>query len=308
MRGTIRWVLLLFLLQNAILSGQDDLFDWNQTPDLFPGIKHAFLETKQPRPLKINVIRIDLTRKDLRFMTVKRDPDWGKPMPDYPSLPIRTRRLTVKKFMQNALDRGIDMLVAVNASPWSPWKPPYTHSYAAKLGLVISDGEIVDEVNGRPVFLITKKGDFQIRKVGKNEDTSDIQLALPGFTIILENGKVVNGKKLAPRTAYGLTAQNRYMLIMTIDGRMKGISEGVSIKELGEWMRKFGAEKAINMDGGGSTTLVVSDGKGGIRRLNAGIFYRTVASSLGIYRIKTPDNNPVPQPPEYRENNRSAEK
>jgi len=288
MRGTIRFVLLLFLLQNIILTGQDDFFDWNQTPDLFPGIKHAFLDTKQPRPLKINVIRVDLARKDLRFMTVKRDPDWGKPMPDYPSLPIRTRRLTVRKFMQNAREQGIDMLVAVNAAPWSPWKPPYTHSYAAKLGLLISDGEVVDEANGRPVFLITKKGEFQIRKVGKNEDVSDIQLAVPGFSIILENGRTMGDKKLAPRTSYGLSAGNRYMLIMTIDGRMKGISEGVSTKELGAWMQKFGAEKAINMDGGGSTTLVVSDGKGGIRRLNFGLLYRTVSASLGIYRVGAP--------------------
>ena len=36
MKKTLAWcVLLLFLLQNVILSGQDDLFDWNQTPDLF---------------------------------------------------------------------------------------------------------------------------------------------------------------------------------------------------------------------------------------------------------------------------------
>ena len=304
MRGKIRWVLLLFLLQNIVLYGQVDLYDWDRTPDLFPGIKHVFLDMKQPRPLKINVIRVDLSRKDLRFMTVKRDPDWGKPMPDYPSLPIRTRRLTVKKFMQNARDRGIDMLVAVNAAPWSPWKTPYTHSYAAKLGLLISDGEVVDEANGRPVFLITKKGEFQIRKVAKNEDVSEIQLSVPGFAIILENGKTKGDKRLAPRTAYGLSSGNHYMFIMTIDGRMKGISEGVTTKELGEWMRKFGAEKAINMDGGGSTTLVVSDGQGGIKRLNSQIIYRTVASSLGIYRVKTPDSNPVG----YRGNNRAEEK
>ena len=294
MRGMIRWILLLFLLQNIVLSGQDDFYDWDRTPDLFPGIKHAFLDTKQPRPLIINVIRVDLSRKDLRFMTVKRDPDWGKPMPDYPSLPIRTRRRTVRKFMQDARDRGIDMLVAVNAAPWSPWKPPYTHSYAAKLGLLISNGEVVDEANGRPVFLITKKGEFHIRKIAKNEDVSESQLSVPGFAIILENGKSRGGNWLAPRTAYGLSAQNRYMIIMTIDGRMKGISEGVTTRELGEWMRNFGAEKAINMDGGGSTTLMVSDGKDGTRRLNAAIFYRPVGASLGIYRVKQTADTPSP--------------
>jgi len=34
---------------------------------------------------------------------------------------------------------------------------------------------------------------------------------------------------------------------------------------------------------------VVSDGKGGIRKLNTNLFYRTVATSLGIFRIKKND-------------------
>ncbi|MBO4631448.1 MAG: phosphodiester glycosidase family protein, partial [Lentisphaeria bacterium] len=269
------------------LTAQEDLYDWSKTPDLFPGIKHVFIDTDQPRPLKINVIRIDLTRNDLRFMTVKRDPDWGKPMPDYPSLPIRVRRLSTWKFMRNALDCGIDMLLAVNATPWSPWKIPYTHSYGAKMGLVISDGDKIEEANGRPVFLITKDGNFQTRKVAKGEDVSNIRLALAGFSMILENGQVKDGKKnLGPRTAYGLSENRHYMIIMTVDGRMPGYSEGVNIRELGEWIRKYGASVALNMDGGGSTTLVVSDGKGGIRKLNKSLFYRTVATSLGICRIK----------------------
>jgi len=276
-------------------SAQEKLFDWSGIPDLFPGIKHVFIDTDTPRPLKINVIRIDLTRKDLGFMTVKRDPDWGKPMPDHPSLPIRTRRITVPAFMENARDQGIDMLVAVNATAWSPWKPPYTHTYAAKMGLVISDGEMIDEANGRPVFLITKKGEFQIRKIAKGEDVSHIRLALTGFAMILENGKTMGSPKLAPRTAYGLSENNHYMIIMTVDGRMKGISEGLGTKELGEWMRQYGAVVALNMDGGGSTTLVVFDGKDGFRRLTTKLFYRKVATALGIYRIGSPPEKTEPE-------------
>ena len=275
------------LLTFFLLSAQEEPFDWTKADELFPGIRHVFLKTDRPRPLRINVILVDLKRSDLRFMTVKRDPDWGKPMPDYPSYLIRVRRLTVWKFMDNALRQGIDMLVAVNATPWGPWKPPYTHSYAAKMGLVISDGDKIEEANGRPVFLITDKNEFQIRKIARGEDTSGIRLALAGFAMILENGHVVKGRpKLGPRTAYGLSEDAGKMIIMTVDGRMKGFSEGVSTPELGEWMRKFGAFNALNMDGGGSTTLLVSDGRGGSRRLTANPFYRTVATSLGIYRAK----------------------
>ena len=284
-----RTIFVSFLLLTAFLlpAQEGQLFDWSKADELFPGIRHVFLKTELPRPMRINVICIDLKRKDLRFMTVKRDPGWGSPMPDYPALPIRVRRLTVWKFMDNARYRGIDMLVAVNATPWSPWKPPYTHSYAAKMGLVISDGDKIEEANGHPAFLITRKNEFQIRKIARGEDTSGIQLALSGFAMILENGIVLKGpQKLAPRTAYGLSKDASKMIIITVDGRMHGFSEGISTPELGEWMRKFGAYNALNMDGGGSTTLLVYDGRGGIRQLTANLFYRTVATSLGIFRIK----------------------
>ena len=282
-----RFLFPLFLLLACTLRAEEGEHDWSGTPELFPGIKHVFLDTDAPRPLKINVIRVDLTNRDLRFMTVKKDPDWGKPMPDFPSLPIRTCRVTTYQFMRSALDAGKEMLVAVNATPWGPWKFPYTHKYAAKMGLVISEGEKIEEADGRPVFLITKKGEFQIRKIAKGEDTSQIRLALGGFSIILENGAVKNvrAKTLAPRTAYGLSKDRRCMFIMTVDGRMAGFSEGVTIAELGGWIRRYGAADALNMDGGGSTTLVVSDGKGGIRRLNKSHYCRPVATSLGIYRV-----------------------
>ena len=285
---TGRFLLPLFLLLACTLQGEEGVHDWSKTPELFPGIKYVFLDTDRPRPLKINVIRVDLTRKDLRFVTVKKDPDWGKPMPDFPSLPIRTRRITTYQFMRNALDEGKEMLLAVNATPWRPWTFPHNHKYAAKMGLVISEGVKIEESNGRPAFLITKNGEFQIRKFAKEEDTSHIRLALGGFSMILENGVVRPDRKkiLAPRTAYGLSKDRRWMFIITVDGRMEGVSEGVTTEELGGWIRKYGASDALNMDGGGSTTLLVSDGKGGIRKLNKSLFYRTVATSLGICRVK----------------------
>ena len=271
-------------------AAEDDLYNWSRSTELFPGIRHAFLNTKKPRPLKINVLRIDLTRKDIGFKTAKRDPDWGKPMPDYPTEQIRVYRETSREFLLNARRDGIDMLAAANATPWTPWRSPWTHRYGAKLGLVISDGIMVDEIRAkRPSFIITKKGEYQIRVVDKEEDLSGIQLAVTGFGMILENGKVLGtpGKKpkLAPRTGYGLSKDNHYLIIMTIDGRMEGVSEGVSTYELGGWMLRFGAETALNMDGGGSTTMVVFDGKKDVRKLNCNPFYRKVAASLGVYRI-----------------------
>jgi exopolysaccharide biosynthesis protein len=49
-------------------------------------------------------------------------------------------------------------------------------------------------------------------------------------------------------------------LLVTVDGRQKGYSIGMALRQLAELLLEFGAVDAINLDGGGSTTMVV-DGK-----------------------------------------------
>ena len=64
-----------------------------------------------------------------------------------------------------------------------------------------------------------------------------------------------------PRTAVALT-ENGHFLMIAVDGRKKGISEGMSARELTRFLeRHFHPQYALNMDGGGSTTLCV-EGEG----------------------------------------------
>ena len=58
-----------------------------------------------------------------------------------------------------------------------------------------------------------------------------------------------------PRTAIGVNAKGQILLVV-IDGRRKG-SRGATLVELAEVMRGFNAVQALNLDGGGSTTMVV---------------------------------------------------
>jgi hypothetical protein len=59
-----------------------------------------------------------------------------------------------------------------------------------------------------------------------------------------------------PRTAVGVRADGRILLV-TVDGRQPELSVGMSIGELAALLRELGAVEAINMDGGGSTAMVV---------------------------------------------------
>jgi hypothetical protein len=62
----------------------------------------------------------------------------------------------------------------------------------------------------------------------------------------------------APRTALGFTADHK-LLLVTVNGRQPGVSVGMTLTELAELMLELGAVNAMNLDGGGSTTMVIRD-------------------------------------------------
>jgi Phosphodiester glycosidase len=57
-----------------------------------------------------------------------------------------------------------------------------------------------------------------------------------------------------PRAAFGVS--DEWLVAVACDGRRSRVDDGLSMQELAEVMVEFGAESAINLDGGGSTTLV----------------------------------------------------
>ena len=59
-----------------------------------------------------------------------------------------------------------------------------------------------------------------------------------------------------PRTAIARLNDGRILLV-TVDGRQPEVSVGISLTGLADLLLEFGASEAINLDGGGSTTMVV---------------------------------------------------
>lgn len=64
------------------------------------------------------------------------------------------------------------------------------------------------------------------------------------------------GVRRNPRTLAGITAKGK-LLLVTVDGRQPGWSVGASFKESAQIMRSLGAVDAVNLDGGGSTTMTI---------------------------------------------------
>ena len=98
-------------------------------------------------------------------------------------------------------------------------------------------------------------------------DWSSVSNALGGYPSLVTDGtahaEVYEGETVwsatdwsaNPRTAVGLNSSNDLMLV-TVDGRTSA-GDGLTTPALAELMRDLGARQAINLDGGGSTTMVI---------------------------------------------------
>lgn len=64
-----------------------------------------------------------------------------------------------------------------------------------------------------------------------------------------------------PRSAVGLARLGKRLILVAVDGRQKPYSDGMSLGELAKLMLSLGANEALNLDGGGSTTMVIADPK-----------------------------------------------
>jgi hypothetical protein len=252
------------LASKPLYATTGSTFSWCTSNPTYPvteigtGILHSKFTVMSPRRMAINAIRVDMANPKIRFHTTGRHASWGQPMPDYPSKIIRTQRQTTRDFLAASRSAGMNMVVAVNAAPWEPWVFPYNHQYADNLGLAVSNGVLVCDGKSSPSFIVRKDGALEMRTTTPGTDISNILHAVSGFEFVLSNG-VINGindtANLNPRTSVGLSEDKRYLVILTIDGRRSGHSDGATQFDLGKWLRDFGSWHGINMDGGGSTTL-----------------------------------------------------
>lgn len=79
-------------------------------------------------------------------------------------------------------------------------------------------------------------------------------LVIDGKVSVTEDEEVGKAMSSNPRTAIGIVDELHYLFVVS-DGRTS-VSEGLSLRELAEFMQSLGADIAYNLDGGGSSTMV----------------------------------------------------
>jgi exopolysaccharide biosynthesis protein len=94
---------------------------------------------------------------------------------------------------------------------------------------------------------------------------------------------VVDDREMHPRTAIGYDRDTGNVLLLVVDGR-QSFSRGYTMVELAEMMIELGADEALNLDGGGSTTMVAHKpgGRVAVRNSPSDGAQRKVANGLTI--------------------------
>ena len=85
-----------------------------------------------------------------------------------------------------------------------------------------------------------------------------LEQLIGGNTWLVQNGvpNPDNGDR-HPRTSVGFNQDTTIFYLFVVDGRQPGFSIGMSYKELGDYMKIWGVHNGLNLDGGGSSTMVV---------------------------------------------------
>ncbi len=128
-------------------------------------------------------------------------------------------------------------------------------------------------------------------------DASKIKEAIGGNTLIVENGQIcsftndIPGQN--PRTALGVSASGDTLYMVTVDGRQEDCP-GFTQTELANFMIELGCRTAINLDGGGSTTMVTKDKFTDTQAVQNNVSsLRRVSNALGVTSSLAPLSKPV---------------
>jgi hypothetical protein len=139
---------------------------------------------------------------------------------------------------------------------------------AAPVGTAMTDGQLWHRAETkRPYLEITSS------HVAKLAEGRPSDLIAPAARQIVGGGQILvrDGKAVAytdkfattrnPRTVVGLDQTGTLLTFLVVDGRQPRLSIGMTLAELSEAMIRLGCDSAINLDGGGSSTLVYRDPK-----------------------------------------------
>jgi hypothetical protein len=126
------------------------------------------------------------------------------------------------------------------------------------------------------------------------------KVAITGNVFLIRDGerKARDDREMHPRTAIGIDYDTQVIFLLVIDGR-QDLSRGYTMVEMATLMEYLGADEALNLDGGGSSTMVAQRPNGKVKVLNnpSDGRQRSVPNGLEVLYDPTATPPPPPEPP-----------
>ncbi|WP_319482181.1 phosphodiester glycosidase family protein [uncultured Draconibacterium sp.] len=192
------------------------------------------------KPQSINIVKVDLKKRNYDVSVVYSD----------------SSRMLLSEMAEKQ-----DALVAINGTFFDMKK-------GGSVVFLKANDKIVTPPNSDATAIIREAaftvGDsVRIEAFPKNEwknwQTNYDEIMVSG-PLLIDNGKQVEPDSSSftltqhPRSAIGITYDYE-LILLTADGRHENNANGLTIKELGMLMKALNCKAAMNLDGGGSTTL-----------------------------------------------------
>ncbi len=287
----VRWGLaglgnLLALLSILTLAGGGYAFWFSHRSQpaplqkqLFPGVHYVRDVRQNPRPLVIHVVTIDLSTPGVHFVVTGGDSSYGHMV-----RAKRTTRFIADTGCQIAINGGFFKTV-----PGHGWTHEFPHQGDALdvVGLGASQGKVYSPASDFYETLFISKDN----QLSFKTPVGPVYNAISGSTMIVEDGQ--SGTRdlwdFGPMTAIGLDKPHQHLILMVVDGKQPGYSDGIYPLELADLMLEYGAWEAVYFDGGGSSTLAIEGANGKPELLslpcNLGVvgLERPVGNQLGVY-------------------------
>ena len=213
---------------------------------------------QQPRPVQFHFLRVDLKNAAYEVIAmVAEDPDGDGPAEAQLTSPVELaqRHRAAAAVNANAF-RALSNTDGKADTKWFGGKPVDIVGVAVSGHVVRSWTE-----KERDSFWIDGSGTAHI---GNPVDKLAVAQGVSDWgSRLLVDGKssIATNAPIHPRTLLGLDKDARFLLLAVADGRQPGYSEGISLLEAAEVMKEHGCHNAINLDGGGSSIMVISDGE-----------------------------------------------
>ena len=271
--GLTGWCSLGYL--TLISQGQPD----SVRQSLYNGTTYLRRAITTPRQAVVHVLLINLRAGEFHFLVTPADHKDGTLCARKTSEFLSQFSLTI------AINGNGFSYVDTSANPADAC--PNNGDCVKVNGIAASRGNVYAPKGQGPTIYISQKNEFSFDKVSGN-----IFNAISGDRMVVVKGAKVTNLTVGapePRTGLGVSADGRTLILMVVDGRQPGHSDGLMFSELADLLLTYGAYYGVNMDGGGSSTMVIkgTDGNPVVVNIPAdqsGIGNeREVANHLGIF-------------------------